>query len=278
MRRPLLLVLPAAVPVVLVLGVTLVFGVAQSLGLMPIVGQPRLSTDSYSAVLASGDLWSALRVSVVVATAATSLALIVGFATALAVRSTRRGGRILATLAASTIPIPHLIGAAAIGLLLADSGWLARLFGADGGTWPQFVAGPWWAAVVLEYAWKESAFVALVVITSIAADADELSDTAAVLGAGTWTRIRHVTVPLATPGLIVAGAISFIYALGSFEVPWLLGRASPEPLPVLAYRLYTSTDLGARPQALAVAMTTVALSVAVGIGAVTMLRRRPVNA
>ena len=193
-------------------------------------------------------------------------------------RSTRRGGRILATLAASTIPVPHIIGAAAIGLLLADSGWLARLFGADGGTWPQLVAGPWWAAVVLEYAWKESAFIALVVITSIAADADELSDTAAVLGARPLSRLRHVTLPLAAPGLIVAGTISFIYALGSFEVPWLLGRAAPEPLPVLAYRLFTSTDLSVRPQALAVAMITVALSVAVGLGALALLRRRMVLA
>lgn len=278
MRRAVLLVLPAVVPVAVVLGITLVLGGAQSLGLMPVVGPQQLDASAYSAVVASGELWPALAISLSVATTATSLALVVGFATALAVRATRHGGRILATLAASTIPVPHIIGAAAIGLLLADSGWLARVVGAEADTWPQFVAGPWWGAVVLEYAWKESAFIALVVVTAIAADADELSDTAAVLGARPLSRIRHVTLPLAAPGLITAGAISFIYALGSFEVPWLLGRAHPEPLPILAYRLFTSTDLSVRPQALAVAMTTVLVCVMVGVGSLALLRRRMVLA
>lgn len=276
MRRPLLLLVPAVIPVSLVLGATVVLGLAQSVGLLPIVGNADLGADAYSAVVASGDLWLALAVSLAVASAATALALVVGLATALAVRATRLGGRVLATLAASTIPIPHIIGAAAIGLLLADSGWLPRLLGIDEGSWPQLVAGPSWGAVVLEYAWKESAFIALVVVTSMAADAEELSDTAAVLGAGRIARLRHIVLPLAAPGLITAGAISFIYALGSFEVPWLLGRAYPEPLPVLAYRLFTSTDLGVRPQALAVAMITVALCVAVGAAAMGLLRRRSV--
>jgi len=276
MRRPVLLLLPAAIPVVLVLGATVVLGLAQSLGLIPVAGNTEFGVDAYRAVFASGDLWSSLIVSVAVAAVATAIALVVGLATALAVRATRVGGRMLAALAASTIPIPHIIGAAAIGLLLADSGWLPRLLGMDDGSWPQLVAGPWWGAVVLEYAWKESAFVALVVVSSMAADADEISDTAAVLGAGRLARLRYIMLPLAAPALITAGAISFIYALGSFEVPWLLGRAYPESLSVLAYRLFTSTDLAVRPQALAVAMITVGLSLAVGVAALGLLRRRSV--
>ena len=276
MRRPVLLLLPAAIPVVLVLGATVVLGLAQSLGLMPVAGNTEFGVDAYRAVFASGDLWSSLIVSVAVATVATAIALVVGLATALAVRATRVGGRMLAALAASTIPIPHIIGAAAIGLLLADSGWLPRLLGMDDGSWPQLVAGPWWGAVVLEYAWKESAFIALVVVSSMAADADEISDTAAVLGAGRLARLRYIMLPLAAPALITAGAISFIYALGSFEVPWLLGRAYPESVSVLAYRLFTSTDLAVRPQALAVAMITVGLCLAVGVAALGLLRRRSV--
>ncbi|MBI1352356.1 MAG: ABC transporter permease subunit [Actinomycetales bacterium] len=276
--RARLLLLPAVVPVVVVLGATLALGGAQSLGLMPVVGEPALNLRAYRAVVASGDLWPAITVSVTVAGAATALALAVGLATALAVRASRVGGRILGALAASTIPIPHVVGAAAIGLLLADTGWLPRLLGLDEGAWPALVAGPWWGAVVLEYAWKESAFVALVVLASLAADTGELMDTAAVLGAGRWARARHILLPLALPGLVTAGAISFIYAVGSFEVPWLLGRSSPEPLSVLAYRLFTSTDLTVRPQALAVAVVTVALSAAIGLAALGLLRRRPVLA
>lgn len=276
--RPRLLLIPAVVPVIAVLGITAVLGAAQSLGLMPVAGEPHLGLQAYRSVVESGDLWPAIAVSIAVALAATSIALVIGLTTALAVRASRVGGRILAAIAASTIPIPHIVGAAAIGLLVADTGWLPRLLGLDSSSWPALVAGPWWGAVILEYAWKESAFVALVVLSSLAACTSELMDTAAVLGAGRLARVRHILLPLATPGLITAGAISFIYALGSFEVPWLLGRSYPEPLPVLAYRLFTSTDLTARPQALAVAVVTVGISVIVGMAALALLRRRAVLA
>ncbi|MFA7324401.1 MAG: hypothetical protein WC005_08585 [Candidatus Nanopelagicales bacterium] len=278
MRRAALLILPAAIPTVLVLSTAVTMGTVQSLGLWPVAGTADASLAAYRAVADSGELWSAVAISIVIAVAATALAVIVGFTTALAVMATGRRARVLKGLAISTIPVPHVIGAAAIGLLLTDSGWLARLFGSTSDTWPQFVGGPWWAAVILEYAWKESAFIALVVMATLARDAAELSETAAVLGAGAVARVRHISAPLATPALIIAGTLSLIYALGSFEVPWLLGRAYPEPLPVLAYRLFTSTDLEVRPQALAVSMVTVAIALTFGMAALALLRRRTVAA
>lgn len=272
MRRSLLLIAPAAVSTALVLGTGLTLVVAQSLGLFSVVGASRTSLDAYTAVASSGELISSLLLSLGIATAATTLALFVGLLTALAVRATRLGGRLLSAVAAATIPVPHLIGAAAVGLLLSDSGLLARFSGIGPGQWPQLVAGPWWTAVILEFSWKESAFVALVVLSVLAANALELDETAAVLGAGNWSRFRYVTLPLARPGLVLAGGISFVYVLGSYEVGWLLGRAYPEPLPVLAYRLFTSTDLTARPQALAVSTLTVALCAVVGMVTLSSMR------
>lgn len=273
MNRGLLLILPAAVPTALVLGTSLVVGLGSSLGLMPLVGAAEPTPQAYRYVLGSTDLRAALILSVAIAATATAIAAVVGLAAAVAIRATARGGRLLGGLAGLTIPIPHLVGAAAIGLLLSDSGLLARISGAEPGSWPQLVAGPWWIAVVAEYAWKESAFIALVVLASLSAEADVLDETAAVLGARPWQRVRAVTIPLAAPALIASATISFVYALGSFEVAWLLGRAYPEPLPVLAYRLFTSTDLTQRPAALAVAMLTVALCAGAAAAGLAALRR-----
>ncbi len=86
-------------------------------------------------------------------------------------------------------------------------------------------------------------------------------------------RLRRITLPLAAPALVVGGTITFAYVLGSYEVAWLLGRTYPEPLPVLAFRLFSDTDLTARPLAMAVSVATVGLVVAaLGVGAV-LLRR-----
>lgn len=265
--RAALLVAPAVVPTVAVLGTGVVTAVLQSLGLMPLVGTPELTVAPYTAP--GADVLGAAGLSLAIAAAATTVAAVVGLAVALAVLA---GGRLVALAAALTVPVPHLVGAAATGLLLADSGLAARVLGVQQG-WPQLVGGPWWVAVVFEYAWKESAFVALVVVGALASRAEAFTETAATLGASGWRRLRHVTLPLAAPALTAGAGIAFVYTLGSYEVALLLGRPSPEPLAVGAVRLFGTIDLAARPQAAALAVVTVGVClVAVGV-VVAALRR-----
>jgi putative spermidine/putrescine transport system permease protein len=270
-RRAVLLVLPAVVPVVAVVGAALTSALLLSLGLAPLVGEPRLSLDAWTA--AAADLGTSLRISLGIAAAATAVAAVVGFCIALAATAAVRRSRLVGALASLTLPIPHVVGAAAMGLLLADAGLLSRLLGVDPGDWPALVGGDWWVAVVAEYAWKESAFIGLVVAGVLASRAASYTETAALLGAGRWARLRHVTLPLAAPALGATAAVSFVYTLGSYEVAALLGRAYPEPLPVLAYRLFTSIDLAARPQAAAVAVTTAGVALLVVLLSLRALRR-----
>ncbi|MEX5719906.1 ABC transporter permease subunit [Geodermatophilus maliterrae] len=271
--RALLLLLPAVLPTAAVLGVALTVAVLQSTGLVPVVGEPEPSLAAYRELAGGRALLDGLRVSLGVAAASTALALAVGLGTALLARTTRLGGRLLRAAAAATVPVPHLVGAAAVGLLLADSGLVARTLSVAPGEFPPLVAGPWWAAVVAEYAWKESAFVALVVLAALAAGERELDETAATLGAGPWQRLRRVALPLAAPAAVGAGGVTFAYVLGSYDVAWLLGRSSPEPLPVLAYRLFTDVDLARREQALAVAVVTTVLALACLVLTAALLAR-----
>lgn len=260
-RRGALLVLPAVVVTSIVvvggLGATLV----QALGLLPIAGPARPGFDAFTAH--PDDLAAAVGVSLGIATASTVIAVAVGTAAAIVIVSGRLGGRIVAGLGAVTVTIPHLIGAATVGLLLADAGVLPRLLGIAPDAWPALVGGPWWAAVVAEFAWKESAFVALVVTGTLATRVAAYDESAALLGAGRWQRFRHVLLPLTLPSIIIAGAIGFVYALGSYEVAWLLGRTYPEPLPVLAVRLFQGVSLDSRPEAAAVAVVTSVIALAV---------------
>jgi len=267
------LLAPALVPTVGVLTLGIGSALVQSLGLAPLIGPSHLSGQSYRDVIATGGFLTGLLVTLAIATASTTLALAIGFTTAVLVQRSRRGGGLLAGAATATVPIPHLVGAAAVGLLLADSGLVARLVGAAPGTFPALVAGPWWIAVIVEYAWKESAFVLVVVLGAMAGLERDLDETAAVLGAGALQRIRRVSLPLAAPALVVAGSITFAYVVGAYEVAWLLGRSYPEPLAVLAFRLFNDADLTARPQALAVAVLTVAVASTALVAAAIVLRR-----
>ena len=117
--------------------------------------------DAYRAVVGSQDLGGAAVLSLALATTATLLA-VRSVSGSRCSRCGRVTGRVVRAAAVATIPVPHVVGAASVGLLLADAGLLARLTGAAPGSFPQLVGGPWWIAMVAEYAWKESAFVALV--------------------------------------------------------------------------------------------------------------------
>ncbi|MCV2490128.1 ABC transporter permease subunit [Geodermatophilus sp. YIM 151500] len=263
--------LPALVPVVAVVGAALGSALLLASGLAPLVGRPEPSVDAWRAV--GADLGTSLRISLGIASAATVIAALVGLCLALAATAAVRRSRLLGTLASLTIPVPHLVGAAAIGLLLADAGFLPRLLGIDPSSWPSLVGGRLWIAVVAEYAWKESAFIALVVTAVLSSRSASYGETAALLGAGRWARLRFVTLPLAAPALWSTAAVSFVYALGSYEVAALLGRPFPEPLAVLAFRLFTSIDLAARPQAAAVAVTTAGVALVVVLLSLRALRR-----
>ena len=54
---------------------------------------------------------------------------------------------------------------------------------------------------------------------------------------------------------LFASVIVFAFTFGAFEIPLLLGANYPSALPVLAYRKYTDVDLGAMPDAMAIAIT-----------------------
>ncbi|RAX48064.1 ABC transporter [Arthrobacter sp. AQ5-05] len=265
-----------AVPAVLLVAFVVVGGsamvAAQSLGLMPLVGRPELSTAAYTAH--GGDLLVGAGLSLAIAGASTVLACLIGFTAALIMMQGRWCGKLVAAMSSLSIPVPHIVGAATAGLLLADSGLLARVFGAAE-RWPDIVGGQWWLAVIFEYAWKESAFVGLVVAGTLATRSVDYEETAALLGAGRLRRLRHVLLPLSLPALIISGTIAFIYSFGSYEVAWLLGRPYPEPLPVMALRLYNSVTLTSRPEAAAVAVVTAVVSLSAALAALACLRKIP---
>ncbi len=263
-------VAPALVLVLLVTGAGLTAVIATSLGLIPLFGASRLSVDAYTS--AGPELPLAIRETLVIALVSTLLAAGLGLVIGTVVLLVPRHGWWIGGLAVGVVTVPHLVGAASVELLIGDSGVLPRLLGIGPDTWPNLVGGRWPVATVTEFAWKETAFVALVIAATIGPRLHDLLDTARVLGAGPWKRWTRVLVPSALPALLGSSLIVFVYTVGSYDVPWLLGSAYPEPLPVMAYRLFGSIDLAARPQAAATAVVGVAVAIGASLLAALVAR------
>ncbi|WP_370415998.1 ABC transporter permease [Streptomyces fradiae] len=63
----------------------------------------------------------------------------------------------------------------------------------------------------------------LLMVSAFRAMDPSLEESAAMSGAGTWTVLRRITVPLLRPATISVALLMFVQSLESFEVPALLG-------------------------------------------------------
>ncbi|GGL89079.1 ABC transporter permease [Nakamurella endophytica] len=237
---------------------------AQSLGYQPYLSGWRLSLDAYRALTADRAVVAAVGLTARVALLSTLLSAVAAIGLALLLRRLGRGRRWAALLVQANLAVPHLVGAVCMALLLAPSGLLSRLAHAAGLTagpasFPELVGDRWGIGIVAEYVWKETPFLTVLALTALGRGADDLADAARVLGASAWQRLRRVTLPVVAPPVAAGSVLVLAFAIGSYEVPYLLGRPYPATLSVVAYQYATDPDLRQRPVAMAVA---VVLSVA----------------
>lgn len=116
----------------------------------------------------------------------------------------------------------------------------------------------------------------VVVLAALGGPVVDHERVAATLGAGPHQVLRHVTLPLLAPPILAVAVPIFAFTLGAYEVPALLGRAHPQPLPVLAYRRFTAAELSGRVEGVALALLIAAVAVAAA-GAYTWASRRAIG-
>ena len=123
---------PALTLVAVLLGASLVYGVAQSLGLMSVIGQRTLSLDAYRRILlgegvTGQEFWISLVFSLWISLASTLISSAGALALAVWLTERRTARRQIDTLALNwNLAFPHLVWAVALLLFLSQSGLLSR--------------------------------------------------------------------------------------------------------------------------------------------------------
>ncbi|HEX2722743.1 MAG TPA: iron ABC transporter permease [Gemmatimonadaceae bacterium] len=132
----------------------------------------------------------------------------------------RRALRAVATLPAA---LPPLVGVIAFLFLYGESGLvtraLQRMLGMTEAPWR--LTGVW--AIIFVHAYTMYVYVFLFVSAGLERFDTTLDEAAAGLGAGSWYRIRRVTLPLLTPALAGSMLLVFMTSLGSFSAPYVFG-------------------------------------------------------
>ncbi len=256
---------PALAVVGLLVGASLWYGIAQSLGLLAIIGTSRVSLEAYRDLLSGAgpsgrEFWPALGFSLWVSLASTGLAALGALLVAAALSGRRRpaDGSTLLMLNLN-LAFPHLVWAVALSLLLAQSGLLARLAAALGlidapAQFPVLVRDRYGLGIILHYVSKEIPFLVLIVLAVLRTQGAQYDLVAENLGANHWQRLRYVTLPLVLPALAAGSALVFAFSFGAYEVPALLGVRYPRTLAVLALEFFVNPDLNRRAAGMAISL------------------------
>jgi thiamine transport system permease protein len=199
---------------------------------------------SLFAISPLGAIGASLRFAV----AAALIALAVGVPTAVVVAGARRS-RGLWTLVA----LPLGVSAVTIGF-----GYVVA-FDAD----PLDLRGSIWL-VPLAQAVVAIPFVVRIVAPALASIAEDLSETAADLGASPARVARDVTLPVASGAVLTAAVFAFVVSLGEFGATAFLARPDTPTMPVAIYRLLGQPGSASIGQAAALA--TILMWVTAGAG------------
>lgn len=244
----------------------LVTGITQSLGVIPAFGLKEPTLKYYREVLSRPDMVKSVCYSLKVAFLSSAIATAAGVClSAMCVMNQKTKVPVM-RLVQLPIIVPHVVVAIFMVNIFSQNGILARVGFALGmlreqQQFPMLIYDTRGVGVILAYLWKEIPFIIFFVIAMMANINQNLGEAAVNLGAARWTAFYRVTLPLCRDTVISGFLIIFVFSLGAYELPFLLGATAPKALPVLAYQQYMHPDLRNRPYAMALNGIIIILSV-----------------
>lgn len=250
---------PAVGLIVLLFGGGLLVGLGQSLGYFPAIGLTEFTFEYYLSVLTDSNFLRSLWLTFRIALTATVLSSVLAVGFALVLRQKFSGSKFATFLFQIPLPVPHLVAASGIILLVTQSGLIARAATALGlmevpAEFPALVFDKFGIAIILTFLWKEVPFVGLVVLAILQSVGPQYEEQARTLGANSRQRFFSVLLPLIMPGIMSTSIIIFAFTFANYEIPLLLGVRFPATLPVVAFRQYQDPDLALRPEAMAISI------------------------
>jgi iron(III) transport system permease protein len=168
--------------------------------------------------------WAALWASIWISLASVALAAMIGVPLAFLFEWFEfPGRRTLGALIALPVVLPPLVGVIAFLFLYGESGFVSRavrwLFGLEQAPWRLQGAG----AILLVHAYSMYVYFYLFTRAGLAKVDASMVEAAQALGAGRWSALRRVVLPLLRPSLAGAALLTFMTALGSFSAPYVFG-------------------------------------------------------
>jgi multiple sugar transport system permease protein len=105
-----------------------------------------------------------------------------------------------------------------------NSGWIPKLLGLTSD--PLSHTFGLYVAIIIAEIWKNTPFMALLLLGGLALVPDELHEAARVDGATTWQRFVRITLPLMKPAILVALLFRTLDAFRIFDTIYIFGQGA----------------------------------------------------
>ena len=201
---------------------------------------------NYQTILTDKYWWTAFFVTLAITVISVAIEFVLGLALALVMHRTIFGKSLVRT--AILIPYGIVTVAASYSWYYAwtpGTGYLANLL--PDGSAPLTQQIPSLAVIILAEVWKTTPFMALLLLAGLALVPDDLLRAAEVDGAGAWTRLTRVIIPLIKPAILVALLFRTLDAFRIFDNIYVLtgGSNDTASVSILGYdNLFKAFNIG----------------------------------
>ncbi|MDO3646299.1 molybdate ABC transporter permease subunit [Nocardia mangyaensis] len=245
-RRPLILVLPA------------VCGLAFLI--LPLVGLLlRAPWRSLPERLSSPEVVEALQLSLVCATAATVVCVVLGIPLAwLLARGDLPGLGLVRALVTVPLVLPPVVGGVALLLVLGRRGIIGRHLE----EWFGFSLPFTTPGVIVAEAFVAMPFLVIAVEGALRGADPRYEEAAATLGASRWLTFRRVTLPSVMPGVVAGAVLCWARALGEFGATITFAGNFPGTTTTMPLAVYMALETNPE-DAIVLSLVLLAVSVAV---------------
>jgi multiple sugar transport system permease protein len=205
-----------------------------------------IGLSNYGHVLSASVWWQDVLHTVIITVVSVSIQFVLGFALALVMHRTLVARGLVRAIA--LIPYGIVAVVAAYSWQLAwslNSGWIPKLLGLSGD--PLSHQFGTYVAIIVTEVWKNTPFMALLLLAGLALVPDELLEAAKVDGASAWQRFTRITIPLMKPAILVALLFRTLDAFRIFDTIYIFnqGAQGTESISILNYQtLLNRLNLG----------------------------------
>jgi multiple sugar transport system permease protein len=182
--------------------------------------------DNFEAVLKAPVWWQDVWHTALITVIAVSCQFLLGMLLALAMHRTLVARGLLRSIALIPYGIVAVVAAYSWNYAwsLSDGGWIPHLLGLSGDP----LSHPFgtYVAIIVTEIWKNTPFMALLLLAGLALVPDELHEAARVDGASTWQRFYRITLPLMKPAILVALLFRTLDEFRIFDVIYIFNQGA----------------------------------------------------